>query len=297
MQKWLNAPDSDDISPRHHTWERNDKHEDRPLDDVFLQEAQSTLKTKRPLTLTAKVNNTNRSVGTKLSGEIAYRYGDEGLPEGTLDIQISGSAGQSLGAFLVKGVHLTLTGEANDYVGKGMSGGEIVLKPMQESQFDASINAIAGNTVLYGATGGWLFVCGTVGERFAVRNSGAKTVVEGIGDHGCEYMTNGTVVVLGPTGKNFGAGMSGGIAYIYDAEDTFPKKINPAMITIARLSANEEIELVQSLVQRHRDLTESQKAQSLLADWSLAQTRFWKVVPKPSTPPVDAAVVKVEAKV
>jgi glutamate synthase domain-containing protein 3 len=172
------------------------------------------------------VKNTFRSIGTQLSGEIAYRYGDEGLPDGTLNLTLSGSAGQSLGAFLVKGVRITLVGESNDYVGKGMSGGEIILVPSPAAKFDPAKNSICGNTVLYGATGGSLYIRGRAGERFAVRNSGATAVVEGIGDHGCEYMTNGQVIVLGLTGKNFAAGMSGGLAYVLDQEGSFEQRCN-----------------------------------------------------------------------
>jgi glutamate synthase domain-containing protein 3 len=209
LSRVLAMPKIDDGSPRFHTWERNDKLEDRTLDETILQDAKSCLQNKTKLNLKYKVKNTFRSIGTQLSGEIAYRYGDEGLPENTLNLALSGSAGQSLGAFLVKGVRITLTGESNDYVGKGMSGGEIIVVPSPVSKFDPAKNSICGNTVLYGATGGSLYIRGRAGERFAVRNSGATAVVEGIGDHGCEYMTNGRVVVLGVTGKNFARGNVG----------------------------------------------------------------------------------------
>ena len=191
LSRVLAMPKVDDGSPRFHTWERNDKLEDRTLDETILQDAKSCLQNKTKLNLKYKVKNTFRSIGTQLSGEIAYRYGDEGLPENTLSLALSGSAGQSLGGFLVKGVRITLTGESNDYVGKGMSGGEIIVVPSPVSKFDPAKNSICGNTVLYGATGGSLYIRGRAGERFAVRNSGATAVVEGIGDHGCEYMTNG----------------------------------------------------------------------------------------------------------
>ena len=177
-----------------------------------------------------------------------------------------------------------------------MSGGEIVVKPAPVSKFDAAENAIAGNTVLYGATGGSLFVCGMAGERFAVRNSGALAIVEGIGDHGCEYMTNGTVVVIGRTGKNFGAGMSGGIAYILDEDEQFPNKLNNAMVSLQRLSAVEEIELVQSFIQKHLELTGSERAVRLLKDWGTVQAKFWKVVPNDLAklpPAADAKTAKV----
>jgi glutamate synthase (NADPH/NADH) large chain/glutamate synthase (ferredoxin) len=225
------------------------------------------------------VRNTNRSVGTMLSGEIAYRYGDEGLPDGTLELNLSGSAGQSLGAFLVKGVRIKLTGESNDYVGKGMSGGEIILVTSPTAKFVPADNSICGNTVLYGATGGALFISGRAGERFAVRNSGATAVVEGVGDHGCEYMTNGCIVVLGSTGKNFAAGMSGGVAYIYDADNHFEQRCNRAMVKVERLSVADEIKTLRGIVYRHLEATDSARAKEILDNWSTAEGKFWKVFP------------------
>ena len=275
----LAMPKIDDTTPRFHTWERNDKLEDRPLDEVILQDAKSCLQTKRKTSLKYKVKNTNRSVGTQLSGEIAYRYGDEGLPDGTLELTLNGSAGQSLGAFLVKGVRMKLVGESNDYVGKGMSGGEIILVPSANAKFNPADNSICGNTVLYGATGGSLYIRGRAGERFAVRNSGATAVVEGIGDHGCEYMTNGQVVVLGSTGKNFAAGMSGGIAYVYDADNHFERRCNRAMCGIERLAGAEEINALKGLIYRHLELTDSARAKEILGDWAKSEALFWKVVP------------------
>ena len=290
LSRLLAMPKIDDGSPRFHTWERNDKLEDRTLDDVVLQDAKSCLQTKNKQTLKYKVRNTFRSIGTQLSGEIAYRYGDEGLPDGTLDLQLSGSAGQSLGAFLVKGVRITLTGESNDYVGKGMSGGEIILVPSAVAKFDAGENAMCGNTVLYGATGGALYVRGRAGERFAVRNSGATAVVEGIGDHGCEYMTNGQVVVLGSTGKNFAAGMSGGLAYVLDNDGTFEKRCNTSMVTLHRLATPEEVNTVKGLIYKHLELTESARAKAILGDWGSFEPLFWKVTPLPPViPPSPAA--------
>jgi glutamate synthase (NADPH/NADH) large chain/glutamate synthase (ferredoxin) len=289
LSRLLAMPKLDDGAPRFHTWERNDKLEDRTLDEVVLQDAKSCLQTKNKQILKYKVKNTFRSIGTQLSGEIAYRYGDEGLPEGTLNLQLSGSAGQSLGAFLVKGVRLTLTGESNDYVGKGMSGGEIILVPSPSAKFDAGENAMCGNTVLYGATGGNLYVRGRAGERFAVRNSGATAVVEGIGDHGCEYMTNGKVVVLGTTGKNFGAGMSGGMAYVLDQEGSFEKRCNTSMITLHRLSDADEITALKGLIFKHLELTESVRAKDILGEWSKYEPLFWKVAPLPPVLPPAAS--------
>jgi len=288
LSRLLAMPPVDDTTPRFHTWERNDKLEDRTLDDVILQDAKSCLQTKRKLSLKYKVKNTFRSIGTNLSGEIAYRFGDEGLPEGTLNLTLSGSAGQSLGAFLVKGVRLTLIGESNDYVGKGMSGGEIILVPSPSAKFDPAANSICGNTVLYGATGGALYIRGRAGERFAVRNSGASTVVEGIGDHGCEYMTNGQVVVLGVTGKNFGAGMSGGIAYVLDQEGTFEQCCNKAMVTLQRLSDPFESKTLKGIISKHYELTESARAKVILGDWTRFEPLFWKVVPQPPAGAVPA---------
>ena len=290
LSRLLAMPKVDDMTPRFHTWERNDKLEDRTLDDVILQDAKSCLQTKHKQSLSYKVKNTFRSIGTNLSGEIAYRYGDEGLPEGTLDLHLSGSAGQSLGAFLVKGVRITLMGESNDYVGKGMSGGEIILVPSPSAKFDPAKNSICGNTVLYGATGGALYIRGRAGERFAVRNSGATTVVEGIGDHGCEYMTNGQVIVLGETGKNFAAGMSGGIAYVLDLEGTFEKRCNRAMVNLLHLSGAEEISALKGTIYKHLELTESAQAKEILGDWARFEPLFWKVSPQPPvTPPTASA--------
>jgi glutamate synthase domain-containing protein 2/glutamate synthase domain-containing protein 3 len=292
LSRLLAMPKLDDVTPRFHTWERNDKLEDRPLDEVILQDAKSCLQTKRALSLKYKVKNTNRSVGTMLSGEIAYRFGDDGLPDGTLELNLSGSAGQSLGAFLVKGVRIKLTGESNDYVGKGMSGGEIILVPPPNSKFDPALNSICGNTVLYGATGGSLFVRGQAGERFAVRNSGATAVVEGVGDHACEYMTNGCVVVLGATGKNFAAGMSGGIAYVLDREGDFATRCNRAMINLVRLDSADEIKMLRGIVNRHLEASDSERAKEILGNWSKYEGLFWKVDPikpvNPQNPPALA---------
>ncbi len=256
---------------------------------MILQDAKSTLQTKHPLTLKYKVKNTFRSIGTQLSGEIAYRFGDEGLPENTLGLTLSGSAGQSLGAFLVKGVRITLVGESNDYVGKGMSGGEIIVVPAPVAKFDAAKNSICGNTVLYGATGGALYIRGRAGERFAVRNSGATTVVEGIGDHGCEYMTNGKVIVLGITGKNFAAGMSGGLAYVLDLEGDFEQRCNKAMVTLKRLDDAEEVKVLKGIIYKHLELTESGARQGNPRGLAEVRGALLKVTPDGSGHPADTA--------
>ena len=277
-----------DDSPRYCNRFRNDGAWDRPLDDSVLQDAKDAITGLTPMSLSYKVRNINRSIGARVSGEIGYQRGNEGLPEGTLELKLEGSAGQSLGAFLSPGLRIVLEGEANDYVGKSMSGGEIIVRPPAERKFAAHENSIIGNTVLYGATGGTLFASGRAGERFAVRNSGGTAVVEGVGDHGCEYMTNGTVVVLGRTGRNFGAGMTGGVAYVLDLEDKFETLFNPQLIGVERL-AEADVTLVQLLVYKHLENTESERAREILADWSRFGAKFWKVRPHlPAAKPAEA---------
>jgi glutamate synthase (NADPH/NADH) large chain/glutamate synthase (ferredoxin) len=284
LSRLLAVPKVSEDTPRYHTWERNDKVEDRPIDDVILQDCADTLRTKRRIKRSYEVRNINRNVGTKLSGEIAFRYGNAGLPPETIQLALTGTAGQSLGAFLVQGVHLTLKGEANDYVGKGMNGGTLIVRPPAERKFEPAENSIIGNTCIYGATGGRLFANGRAGERFAVRNSGATAVVEGVGDHGCEYMTNGTILVLGRTGKNFGAGMSGGIAYVLDTVGDFESRYNPGMVGLRRLTP-EDSARVKELIYAHIEATESERGKTILADWSAHEGKFWAVVPHP---PVEA---------
>ncbi|MEM1444008.1 MAG: glutamate synthase subunit alpha, partial [Verrucomicrobiota bacterium] len=250
-------------------------------DKEILEDLGDKVEKGEPAQLSYKVKNTYRNIGTKLAGQVAKHFGDRGLKEGTFDIHLFGSAGQSFGTFLCGGIRLTLTGEANDYVGKGMAGGEIRIKPAEDRGFVAADNSILGNTVMYGASGGRLFANGQGGERFCVRNSGGTAVVEGIGDHGCEYMTNGTVVVLGPTGSNFGAGMSGGRAFIYDEKGRFEKLYNPEMIEIVRLEENgEAAATLKKLVEDHFEATESEKAKEILDNWSEALADFWCAQPK-----------------
>ncbi len=281
---------NDDTVTRYCTRSRNDGLHERPLDDIILQDAKDAITEQQPISLSYKVKNTNRSVGTKVSGEIGYQYGKEGLPEGTLELKLEGSAGQSFGTFLTSGIRLILTGEANDYVGKGMSGGEIIVKPPADHLFAPHECSIVGNTCLYGATAGVLFANGRGGERFGVRNSGAVAVVEGIGDHGGEYMTGGTIVVLGSTGKNFGAGMTGGQAYILDREERFTDLYNPGLVSIERLG-EEDKSVLQQLIYRHLDATDSPRAKEILADWTTYAASFWKVKPK-SVAPAKPAVAK-----
>jgi glutamate synthase (ferredoxin) len=277
----LHDPDPSGNTDRHHTRERNERFgNEGTLDEAIVIEARDVLIGQASrLTGRYKVVNANRDVGTYLSGQIAYLRGAGALPPGSIDLTFTGSSGQSFGAFLVGGVRLKLVGEGNDYVGKGMSGGEIIVRPKPDETYEWRHNAIIGNTCLYGATGGSLFAAGLAGERFAVRNSGATAVVEGVGDHGCEYMTRGVVVVLGPTGLNFGAGMSGGLAFVYDEHAAFAERHNPALISTERLADADEIESLRKLIALHGELTGSPHAQRLVENWSEEVAKFWKVVP------------------
>jgi glutamate synthase domain-containing protein 2/glutamate synthase domain-containing protein 1/glutamate synthase domain-containing protein 3 len=285
----VNVAKDDDSQPRYNTWERNDPQPGRRLDDSILQDAREAVNDQLPITLSYRVKNTNRAVGTKLSGEIGYLWGEQGLPEGTIELELRGSAGQSLGAFLSPGVIIRLTGEANDYVGKGMGGGEIVVKPPVNRSYVAHENSIVGNTCLYGGTGGEFYAAGRAGERFGVRNSGVTAVIEGLGDHGCEYMTGGAVLVLGGTGKNFGAGMTGGVAYVLDLDDSFPQRLNTELVVHERLGAEADIIAVKELVYKHLERTESERAKEILGDWHRYEPKFWKIRPIhiPTTPKVD----------
>jgi glutamate synthase domain-containing protein 3 len=248
-----------------------------------MQDVRSALQTKKKIFLSYKVRNIHRSIGTRLSGAIAYRLGEEGLPDDTINITLQGSAGQSLGAFLAKGISLKLEGEANDYVGKGLCGGKIILVPNNKVTFNPSTNIICGNTVLYGATDGKMFVYGRAGERFAVRNSGATAVVEGVGDHACEYMTQGTVVVLGTTGKNFGGGMTGGMAYVFDESGLFPQLCNKDSVQIENLKNEGDISNLHALIAEHCDTTKSNLASSILNQWQSIIEKFYKVTPLSSS--------------
>ena len=253
---------------------------EQALDHKIIGQVRHTLETLSSVETQFQVRNVHRSVGTMLSGEIARRYGSAGLPDNTIRIQLTGSAGQSLGAFLAKGVTLTLEGEANDYVGKGLSGGRVIVYPPKGSTFAAEENIIIGNVALYGATSGEAFFNGMAGERFAVRNSGATAVVEGVGDHGCEYMTNGLVLVLGSCGRNFAAGMSGGIAYVFDERGDFTaERCNLDSVDLEPLHDVKDLQIVKDLVTRHFDLTASRRAKWILDNWSDAVTRFIKVFP------------------
>ena len=214
-----------------------------------------------------------------LGHEITKRWGADGLPDDTVTIRFQGSAGNSFGAFVPSGVTLELTGDANDYVGKGLSGGRIIVRTHDESPFAAHEQVIAGNVILYGATGGEMYLNGVVGERFCVRNSGAVAVVEGIGDHGCEYMTGGRAVILGPTGRNFGAGMSGGLAFVYDINGDFEELFNPEMIDLEDPSV-EDCDWLRQCIAAHGEATGSSRAAELLANWDAEKERFHKAMPK-----------------
>ena len=288
LSEILTPADPTGTQPRYHLQERNDR-EDIPLDDQILEDAAEAITQKTSVQLFYSIRNTHRTVGAKLSGEIARRYGDTGLPDRTIQCNFEGSAGQSFGAFCISGVQFVLTGEANDYVGKGIAGGELIIKPAPTASFETSENTIIGNTVLYGATGGTLYAAGGVGERFCVRNSGATAVVEGVGDHGCEYMTAGTVVVIGETGRNFGAGMTGGTAYILDEKGQFEKKYNSDWVKIEKMKSEADVKNLMALIQNHAAYTGSQHAENILANWEAFLPHFWKVV-TPPPPPLPAPV-------
>jgi len=253
---------------------------DMALDHALIAKAAPALRSKVPVTGSFAIRNVHRTVGAMLGGEIARRFGSEGLPDGTIHFRFQGSAGQSFGAFVPNGVTLELEGDSNDYLGKGLSGGRIIAYPPKTSSFLPEDSILVGNVVLYGATAGEVFLNGIGGERFAVRNSGATAVVEGVGDHGCEYMTNGTVIVLGATGRNFAAGMSGGIAYVYDDQGDFATRhCNMAAVDLEPLVSADDVNKVRGLLERHRDLTGSPRAAWVLEHWADAQPRFIKVFP------------------
>jgi glutamate synthase (NADPH/NADH) large chain len=252
---------------------------DNSLDYRLIQLSHKAIEEKAPVNASFEIKTLDRTVGAMLSGEIAKKYGNEGLPEDTIVFNFIGSAGQSFGAFAAKGLTLVLDGEANDYVGKGLSGGKIVLKTPETATYEQEKNFIAGNTILYGATSGKLFVNGLVGERFAVRNSGASAVVEGVGDHGCEYMTGGVVTIIGSAGRNFAAGMSGGVAYVLDENKDFDDKCNKELVEILPLD-DEDADLVYSMIKEHFELTNSKKADKILKDWEKYRKKFKKVISK-----------------
>jgi glutamate synthase (NADPH/NADH) large chain len=250
------------------------------IDHQLIAAAMPALEHRAPVELSLPIRNTDRTTGTMLGYEVTRRFGGNGLPHDTIRVGFTGSAGQSFGAFIPRGITLTLEGEANDFVGKGLSGGRLIVRPPANAAFAAEHNVIIGNVALYGATSGEAFVSGIAGERFAVRNSGAQAVVEGVGDHGCEYMTGGRVIVLGPTGRNFAAGMSGGIAYLLDSDGSFALNCNIDMVDLERLETPEEIATVHDLIERHVAVTGSAIGERLLRDWPASIRRFIVVMPR-----------------
>jgi len=249
------------------------------LDNKFIDEAEPALTKGLPVHIECDVTNTDRALGTSLSYRVSKSYGEEGLPKDTIHIRMRGSAGQSCGAFLAPGITIELEGDANDYVGKGLSGGRLVVYPPKQSTFKAEENIIIGNVCLYGATYGEAFIRGIAAERFAVRNSGANAVVEGCGDHGCEYMTGGRVVILGSTGRNFAAGMSGGIAYVLDTAHTFASKVNKEMVELGHVTDPREIAALRGLIEDHRHYTQSEIADRVLHDFHHLLPLFVRVMP------------------
>jgi glutamate synthase (NADPH/NADH) large chain len=263
----------------HYNSEKQDHGMDAIIDWKLLENAKAALEDKTPVFATYDVKNVDRTIGTLLSNEISKIYGSAGLPDNTINYKFKGSAGQSFGAFTTKGVSFELEGEGNDYVGKGLSGAQLAVYPAANATFNPEENIIIGNVALYGATSGELFVRGMAGERFAVRNSGATTVVEGIGDHGCEYMTGGRALILGETGRNFAAGMSGGIAWIYNPNGTFAENCNMEMVDLDPLSIQDEEQII-ALLKKHIHLTGSKVAQGILKNWKQVSSQFIKVYPK-----------------
>ena len=283
----LHLPDIASES-RRHQWKEQDHGLELALDQTLIQLASGAIHEGRPVTIDIPVRNVNRTVGTLLGFEVTSRYGGEGLPDDTIVVNLTGSAGNSLGAFVPRGITLRLEGDANDYVGKGLSGGRIVVRPPVVAPFVAEENVIAGNVILYGATAGEVYLRGVVGERFCVRNSGATAVVEGIGDHGCEYMTGGRVVILGPTGRNFAAGMSGGVAYVHDPDGMFPRRVNREMVELEDLD-EDDLDWLRDRVEKHRHETGSEVAARVLADWGTTAGEFVKVMPRDYRRVLEAA--------
>jgi len=279
LSRILHAPPLPEHSPRRCV-EPQRHRIDTALDVGLLDPCREAIAERRPVRLRRRVSSVHRTVGTMLGSEITRRWGSAGLPEDTIHLDCTGSAGQSFGAFAAPGLTLTLEGDANDYVGKGLSGGRIVVRPPATSRAAAEDNVIIGNVALYGATAGEAYIRGIAGERFAVRNSGAVAVVEGVGDHGCEYMTGGRVVVLGRTGRNFAAGMTGGTAFVLDAEHGFDRRCNHEMVHLARVESAEDEHALHDLLSRHLRLTGSTVAASLLADWHRAVAQFVRIIPR-----------------
>jgi len=278
LSNLLRAPDAAPEVPRRRV-RAPDPVLDDHLDHALIKAAAPALERGERVETSLRVRNKDRTVGGLLSGEIARRHGAEGLAEDTISVRLEGSGGQSFGAWLASGVTFTLYGDANDFTGKGMSGGVLAVRPPEGAGFVAEHNVVVGNTVLYGATSGRAFFRGLAGERFAVRNSGVRAVVEGTGDHGCEYMTGGRVVVLGETGRNFAAGMSGGIAYVLDEGETFEERCNPGQVDLEDPSEADFAEM-RALVSEHAERTASPVAERVLAEWDRLAPSWVKVMPR-----------------
>jgi glutamate synthase domain-containing protein 3 len=288
------APAPDDVAGATRALRRTEARNDRPgvvsLDAEVLSDLEPYLDSGLPFSGNYPIYNHHLAVGARVAGAIAERHGDAGLPPGSVRLRFTGSAGQSFGAFTCRGMHLELEGEANDYVGKGLSGGELIIRPFRRAAYaDVSHqHLIIGNTILYGATAGKLFAAGQAGDRFAVRNSGAVAVIEGAGNHCCEYMTGGIVVVLGRAGRNFGAGMSNGVAYVADEAGTFETRVNPDMVEVSSLDP-EDIAVLQRLVREHEEKTASPRARRMLVQWDQFVPLFRKVAPRQAEQLVAAA--------
>ena len=306
LSRILYKPDMGPDIATHHS-EIQDHGLEAAIDHKLIAESQPALELGQSVKIMANIANTNRTFGTMLSGEVAHKFGQRGLPDNTIHISVKGSAGQSFGAFLARGITLELEGDSNDYVGKGLSGGNIIAYPPKTSKFTAEENMIIGNVALYGAIDGDCYFRGVAGERFAVRNSGATAVVEGVGDHCCEYMTGGVVVVLGPTGRNFAAGMSGGIAYILNESDDFEKRCNMTMVELEPISDEDKmledrshqggdlethgrVDIMEDmtgydtlrlrkLIENHVNFTDSERGRKILNEWDTYLTKFVKVMP------------------
>jgi glutamate synthase (NADPH/NADH) large chain len=260
--------------------EKQEHHLEGHLDFKIIKSAHPALFRKEKTYLDFKITNRDRAVGAVISNEISKIYGAQGLPENTLNLNLTGSAGQSFGAFATKGLTMKVNGNTNDYLGKGLSGAKLIIKVPDEATIVPELNVITGNVTLYGATSGEVYINGKAGERFCVRNSGAKAVVEGIGDHGCEYMTGGIAVILGEVGRNFGAGMSGGIAYILDENNTFRKRCNSAELNLDPVQETKDIAQLKELIENHYNATLSPLAQRILEQWENYLLKFIKVLPE-----------------
>jgi glutamate synthase (NADPH/NADH) large chain len=250
------------------------------LDAQMIEDAKAVFERGEKMQLGYNVRNTHRAIGARFTSHLVRRFGMTGLAPGHVTVRLRGSAGQSLGAFAVQGLKLEVYGDANDYVGKGLSGGTIVVRPKPSSPLVTNANTIVGNTVLYGATSGRLYAAGQAGERFAVRNAGAEAVVEGCGSNGCEYMTAGVIVIVGPVGPNFAAGMTGGMAFVYDADETFPSRVNSETVVYQRIASAHWESIAKSLLEAHVRETQSPYAAGLLANWDVTLPRLWQICPK-----------------